>query len=85
MTTSGVTVHDGNSGANYAVSYVNNATSTISAAGLTITANGAAKTYDGTTYSGGNGVTYAGFVTGRERKLPQRRAPRLQRHIARCT
>ena len=55
---------DGNSGGNYTVTYVNNTTSTINAAGLTITANGAAKTYDGTTYSGGNGVTYAGFVTG---------------------
>ena len=31
---------------------------------LTITANNASKTYDGTGYSGGNGVTYAGFVNG---------------------
>jgi len=31
---------------------------------LTITANNASKTYDGTGYTGGNGVTYAGFVNG---------------------
>jgi hypothetical protein len=29
---------------------------------LTVTANAASKTYDGLAYTGGNGVTYAGFV-----------------------
>ena len=64
VTTSGVTVNDGNSGGNYTVTYVNNTTSTINAAGLTITALGATKTLMARAYSGGNGVTYAGFVTG---------------------
>ena len=31
---------------------------------LTITANAASKTYDGLAYTGGNGVTYVGFVGG---------------------
>ncbi|WP_208948527.1 YDG domain-containing protein [Segnochrobactrum spirostomi] len=36
----------------------------ITPAALTITANDAAKIYDGQAFSGGNGVTYAGFVDG---------------------
>ena len=36
----------------------------ITPANLSVTANAASKTYDGTAYSGGNGVTYAGFVLG---------------------
>jgi hypothetical protein len=36
----------------------------ITAAPLTITANAASKTYDGLAYSGGNGVTFTGFVAG---------------------
>lgn len=31
---------------------------------ITVTANNANKTYDGLAYSGGNGVTYSGFVNG---------------------
>ncbi|MGU7784559.1 GLUG motif-containing protein [Burkholderia sp. PU8-34] len=64
VTVNGVTVNDGNSGGNYQVSYANNTTSTINQALLTVTANNASKTYDGTAYSGGNGVTYLGFVNG---------------------
>ena len=36
----------------------------ITPASLSVTANAAVKNYDGTAYSGGNGVTYAGFVLG---------------------
>ncbi|OGS81242.1 MAG: hypothetical protein A2Z94_03050 [Gallionellales bacterium GWA2_55_18] len=37
---------------------------TITPAPLTVTANAAGKTYDGFAYSGGNGVSYVGFVNG---------------------
>jgi filamentous hemagglutinin family protein len=37
---------------------------TVGKADLTVTAVDAAKTYNGTLYSGGNGVTYSGFATG---------------------
>jgi len=46
---------------NYAITYTNG-TLTITKAPLTITANGFTETYDGLAYSGGNGVTYTGFV-----------------------
>eukprot|EP01041_Mallomonas_annulata_P014301 gene14301-30429_t len=49
VTVSGVTVDDGNNGANYTLSQVNNTTSTITAAPLQIAADAAHKTYDGTT------------------------------------
>ncbi|WP_421852388.1 GLUG motif-containing protein [Marinomonas sp.] len=39
---------------------------TIDKADLTITAKDDSKTYDGVAYSGGNGVSYAGFVTGED-------------------
>ena len=39
-----------------------NGTLTVNKAALTVTANNASKTYDGLAYSGGNGVTYSGFV-----------------------
>ncbi len=48
---------------NYSVSYANG-TLTITQAPLTVTANNAARTFDGTAYSGGNGVAYSGFVNG---------------------
>jgi hypothetical protein len=53
----------GLSSANYAITFANG-TLTINKATLTITANNFTKAYDGTAYSGGNGVTYSGFVTG---------------------
>jgi filamentous hemagglutinin family protein len=37
---------------------------TVGQAGLVVTAVDAAKTYDATLYSGGNGVTYTGFANG---------------------
>jgi filamentous hemagglutinin family protein len=46
---------------NYAIQFVAGAL-TIDRALLTVTANAASKTYDGLAYTGGNGVTYAGFV-----------------------
>jgi hypothetical protein len=48
---------------NYTISYVDGAL-TVNAAPLSITANDAGKTYDGLAYTGGNGVTYNGFVNG---------------------
>ncbi|WP_052285885.1 MBG domain-containing protein [Azorhizobium caulinodans] len=46
---------------NYNISYTAG-TLTVGTAALTVTANDGTKTYDGTAYSGGNGVTYNGFV-----------------------
>jgi filamentous hemagglutinin family protein len=46
---------------NYDIAYVSGQL-TIDKAALTVTANDAAKTYDGQAFSGGNGVTYSGFV-----------------------
>ncbi|WP_208299859.1 MBG domain-containing protein [Azorhizobium sp. AG788] len=46
---------------NYNISYTAG-TLTVGTAALTVTANDGTKTYDGTAYSGGNGVTYSGFV-----------------------
>ncbi|MEH3104251.1 MAG: YDG domain-containing protein [Sphingomonas phyllosphaerae] len=45
-------------------SNLQNTGSTIATAPLSVTATAASKTYDGTAWSGGNGVTYAGFVNG---------------------
>ncbi|RAI97833.1 hypothetical protein LX64_04881, partial [Chitinophaga skermanii] len=46
---------------NYTIQY-NTGTLTITPASLTVTASNDTKVYDGVTYNGGNGVTYAGFV-----------------------
>lgn len=51
----------GVSSANYAIQYADGSL-VISKASLTITAKDAAIVYDGLAYSGGNGVSYAGFV-----------------------
>jgi hypothetical protein len=48
VTVSGVTVHDGNGGQNYAVTYVANAQSTINPASITVSTADVTKTYDGT-------------------------------------
>lgn len=48
VTTTGVTVNDGNSGGNYAVSYADNTHSTINPAALTVSTTDVTKTYDGT-------------------------------------
>ncbi|MBU3642299.1 MBG domain-containing protein, partial [Polynucleobacter sp. Fuers-14] len=47
--------------ANYTITYVPS-TLTINQKALTVTAANATKTYDGQAYTGGNGVTYSGFV-----------------------
>jgi len=49
---------------NYAIADQMNTTADITPAVLTITANAASKLYDGLAYSGGNGVSYSGFVNG---------------------
>ncbi|WP_218187060.1 MBG domain-containing protein [Pseudomonas sp. 21C1] len=48
---------------NYAISYTAGAL-TIDKAALTVTAADASKTYDGLAFTGGNGVSYSGFVNG---------------------
>jgi filamentous hemagglutinin family protein len=62
VTTSGVTVNDGNGGGNYAVTYVNNTASTINPAQLTFTGTVADKTYDGTTTGMLSGDTLTGLI-----------------------
>jgi MBG domain (YGX type)/Bacterial Ig-like domain (group 3)/Cadherin-like domain/YDG domain/Passenger-associated-transport-repeat len=49
--------------ANYLPS-TNSLTQTVNPAPLSITANNTNKVYDGAAFSGGNGVTYSGFVNG---------------------
>jgi|GEM_PF-4778886 len=56
-------IPSGLSSANYAFTYVNG-TLAINKAALTVTAQNATKTYNGLPYTGGNGVTYAGFISG---------------------
>ncbi|MGL6161261.1 YDG domain-containing protein, partial [Microbulbifer sp.] len=53
---------------NYVIDYAEG-TLTVSKADLTITANDVDKTYDGQTFTGGNGVTYAGFVAGEDESV----------------
>lgn len=53
----------GQTAANYSITYANGALSILKGI-LTVTANDDSKTYDGTAYTGGNGVTYAGFING---------------------
>ncbi|ACF11780.1 filamentous haemagglutinin family outer membrane protein [Chlorobaculum parvum NCIB 8327] len=50
---------------NYDIDFVNGSL-TITQAPLTITANDDSKTYDAVAYTGGNGVTYFGFVNGED-------------------
>ncbi|MBV8036797.1 MBG domain-containing protein [Roseateles sp.] len=49
---------------NYSVTGTTGFSATISAAPLTISANDASKTYDRLGWSGGNGISYSGFVNG---------------------
>jgi len=56
-------IPSGLSSTNYAINYVNG-TLTINKAALTVTAQNATKTYNGLGYTGGNGVSYAGFIAG---------------------
>ena len=54
----------GTDAGNYTFNTSATTTANITAAPLTITANAATKTYDGLAYSGGNGVSFTGFVAG---------------------
>ncbi len=56
-------VPSGLSSTNYTIGYANG-TLTINKATLNVTAQNATKTYNGLAYTGGNGITYAGFITG---------------------
>lgn len=60
VSTSGVTVNDGNNGDNYNVSYADNTNSSVDKANLVITTNNVTKTYDGTTSAKGSAVATAG-------------------------
>ena len=56
---------EGLSSGNYNITYVDG-TLTVAKAALTVTAADDRKTYDGLAYSGGAGVSYAGFVNGED-------------------
>ena len=60
---SGITLSGVDAG-NYIFNTTVTTTASITPAALTIAANDATKSYDGAAYSGGNGVTYSGFVAG---------------------
>ena len=62
VTVSGVTVADGNSGGNYTVTQVNNATSTITPASLILSTSNVSKTYDGTTSAAGTAAVTSGTL-----------------------
>ncbi|MDK9726386.1 MAG: YDG domain-containing protein [Sterolibacteriaceae bacterium MAG5] len=68
VTVTGIALTDGANGglaSNYSLaSTTATTTADIAKASLTVTANAASKTYDGNAYSGGNGVSYSGFVNG---------------------
>ena len=57
------TINDGNGGNNYIIKLMDDKTGEINLALLTITANDYTKTYNGLGYTGGNGVTYSGFIS----------------------
>ncbi|WP_256541802.1 MBG domain-containing protein, partial [Pseudomonas sp. 21C1] len=63
VTVTGYTL-SGNDADNYNIVQPTGLTATISKAALTVKANNASKTYDGLTFSGGNGVSYSDFVNG---------------------
>ncbi len=65
ITPSAATGTGGFNTTNYTISYSNH-TLTVNKAPLTVTANSDSKTYDGNAYSGGNGVSYSGFVLGQD-------------------
>jgi filamentous hemagglutinin family protein len=65
VTTSGVTVSDGNGGGNYNVAYADNTGSTITPKALTVAGETARnKVYDGTTLATLAGGTLAGLISG---------------------
>jgi hypothetical protein len=62
ITSSGVSVNDGNGGANYTLAYANNNTSTISPAPLNFVGTVSDKPYDGTRAATLSGYTLTGFI-----------------------
>jgi hypothetical protein len=62
VTASGVTVTDGNSGNNYALSYANNTTSTISQAPVTFSGTITERSYDGTSAAALTGYALTGLI-----------------------
>ena len=72
--TYGINISQGTLSANGNYTFAFNSTGllTVNPAGLTITANNATQTYNNVPYSGGNGVTYSGFVNGADRVGPER-------------
>ena len=62
VTVSGVTVNDGDGGADYNVSYVSNTTSTINPASITVDAANITKTYDGTLTANGTANLVSGAL-----------------------
>ena len=63
LTPSSATINDGNSGANYNVSYANNTASVITAKNVTLTAPQASRTYDGTVDYTANATQLAALST----------------------
>lgn len=63
LNVSSYSINDDNGGNNYSVNLIP-ATGTINKTALTVTAQSYSKIYDGIAYTGGNGVTYSGFVPG---------------------
>ncbi len=66
VTTSGVTVSDGNSGGNYSVTYTDNTTSTINPYIVNLTGT---RTYDGTLDVAASGLTLSALVGGQTLSL----------------
>ncbi len=64
VSTTGITVTDGNDGNNYTTTFTNNTNSSITPLDLTVKANSGSQTYDGIAFSGNFDVTYAGFIAG---------------------
>ena len=61
-------VPSGLQAANYYINFVKG-TLTVQKAALQVTANNAVKNYDAQAFSGGNGVTYSGFVNGEDAQV----------------
>ncbi len=78
LTASGLVMVDGNSGANYATSYVNSTAGVITPAALTVTAQADSRAYDGTTASGAtpvlSGATYDAVGTAATQNFANRNA-----------
>jgi len=62
VTTTGVTVSDGNGGDNYNVTFADNTSSTINQADLTISSSDVSKTYDGSLGAAGTAILTSGTL-----------------------